>query len=60
VPTKKPPCDGVQRAVAGPTPEDIVDSIRAEYGMPRPKDRKTPSPEAAPASPTPKKNEVKP
>jgi hypothetical protein len=59
VPTKKTSCDRVQRSVAGPTPEDIVESIRAEYGLPRPKGSKTQPTEVAPTSSKPKPNEVK-
>jgi hypothetical protein len=59
VPTKKKSCDRVERSVAGPTPEDIVESIRAEYGLPRPKGREARSPDAAPVSSTPKSDEVK-
>jgi hypothetical protein len=59
VPTKKTSCDIVQRSVAGPTPEDIMDSIRAEYGLPRPKGGKARPTEAASTSPKPKPNEVK-
>jgi hypothetical protein len=34
VPTKKKSCDRVHQGVAGPAPDQILETIRAEYWLP--------------------------
>ena len=59
VPTKKKSCELVQQGIAGPAPDQILDSIRAEYWLPA----DTPSPrdpsKDAGVQPTTSKTKVK-
>jgi len=60
VPKKKNRCDVVERGVAGPTPEDVMNIIRAEYGLPRLKPDKAKTEDVARPSPSIRTDKVKP
>jgi hypothetical protein len=61
VPTKKKSCDLVEQGIAGPTPDQILDTIRAEYWLPAgTSSPREPNHDAGqPAQPNPSKTKVK-
>jgi hypothetical protein len=50
VPNKKTSCERVNRAIAGPGPDQILDAIKSEYWLPQAEAPKT-NKDAAPTDP---------
>jgi hypothetical protein len=64
VPTKKTSCERVHQGIAGPAPDQILDTIRAEYWLPantpRPRPRTSSKDAARPDQPAKPKTKGKP